>query len=580
MNKKRFTFITTLIVLALALSACATLPALSSFGKTGQNNWTINLPKAAGQVAPTATLAPAPAAGSAAPVASENAAGLLAAYEGTLENVYEQVNPSVVNIRVIVGSSAISGSQELPFGLPGQDGANPPMGQALGSGFVWDTEGHIVTNNHVVENATEIDVNFSEGTTLSAKLVGNDPSSDLAVIKVENAPAGLLKPVALADSAQLKVGQIAIAIGNPFGLNGTMTVGIISALGRSLDANGGSLVGASYQMPNIIQTDAPINPGNSGGVLVNDQGQVIGVTTAIQSSTNSSAGIGFVVPSNTVRKEVPTLIQTGQFEHPYLGISGTTLTPELTEAMNLNTGTRGAMVAEVVEGGPAAQAGLQPASRQATIEGQPVSVGGDVITAIDGQAIKSMDDLISYLADNTTVGQKVAITVLRDGQEKTVEVTLKARPTTNPVASALPNQGNQENPFGNLPGFGQGDQGNQGQQPANRARLGISGLSLTPEIAQAMNLPQNTQGVLVMQIQPGSGAEKAGLRAGSNSFNLNGETLLIGGDVITAVEGTPVTGINELVSLLAQNEPGQVVSLSIPRDGKTQQVEVTLGSAN
>jgi S1-C subfamily serine protease len=343
-----------------------------------------------------------------------------------------------------------------------------------------------------------------------------------------------------------------------------MTVGIISALERSISASNTSIIGAGYSIPNIIQTDAPINPGNSGGVLVNQQGQVIGVTAAIQSPSGSNAGIGFVIPANTVRAEVPTLIKTGRFDHPYLGISGTTLTNDLANAMKLKAGTRGALVEDVVNGGPAEQAGLQASNRQVTINGQPVTVGGDVIIAINGQAINSMDELIAYLGDNTKVGEKVSITVLRNGQENAVDVTLQARPETPPVTSVLPNQG-------------QGDQGQQGPQFPNRARLGISGVDLTSEIAQAMKLPGDQQGVLVEQVQPGSAAEKAGLRAGSTPFDLNGQSILIGGDVITALDSTAVAGVNDLTGLLAQDGPGQVVLLSILRDGKPQQVQVTLG---
>jgi S1-C subfamily serine protease len=271
-----------------------------------------------------------------------------------------------------------------------------------------------------------------------------------------------------------------------------------------------------------------------------------------------------VIPANTVRAEVPTLIKTGRFDHPYLGISGTTLTNDLANAMKLKAGTRGALVEDVVNGGPADQAGLQASNRQVTINGQPVTVGGDVIIAINGQAINSMDELIAYLGDNTKVGEKVSITVLRNGQENAVDVTLQARPETPPVTSVLPNQG-------------QGDQGQQGPQFPNRARLGISGVDLTSEIAQAMKLPGDQQGVLVEQVQPGSAAEKAGLRAGSTPFDLNGQSILIGGDVITALDSTAVAGVNDLTGLLAQDGPGQVVLLSILRDGKPQQVQVTLG---
>ncbi len=306
----------------------------------------------------------------------------------------------------------------------------PELNQGLGSGFIWDTDGNIVTNNHVVDSATEILVTFSDGTTVPATVVGADPYSDLAVIKVD-APAGLLKPVTIGDSNQLKVGEIAIAIGNPYGLDGTMTVGNVSALGRSLpasqvDQNGG----ASYSIPLVIQTDASVNPGNSGGVLVNDLGEVIGVTSAIESASGSSAGIGFAIPAEIVMKVVPSLISSGNYEHPYLGISGNSMTPDVAEAMNLPSDTRGALVQTVSAGGPSEKAGLQPSTTSVTISGVDGTVGGDVITAIDGQPIKNMSDIIAYLAIHTQVGQTVELTVLRDGQTKTVEVTLGSRPNS------------------------------------------------------------------------------------------------------------------------------------------------------
>lgn len=376
--------------------------------------------------------------------------GLLAAYENALTSVYENVNPSVVFISVLKdASSMLEGTfpglpEDLP-NIPGFPDLNPgtpdeenpdeqlpdqnPFAGGLGSGFVWDSEGHIVTNNHVVEGATKIEVTFADGTSLPATLVGADPYSDLAVIQVEGA-GDLLMPVTMGDSDLVKVGELAIAIGNPYGLSNTMTVGIISALGRSIPAGEMSMFTGNprFTIPEIIQTDAPINPGNSGGVLLNDQGEVIGVTTAIESSSGSNAGIGFVVPSNTVQKVVPTLINDGGFKHPYLGISGSTLGREIAEAMNLDANTKGALVGEVVEDGPAAEAGLIGSNDETTINGQSIPVGGDVIIAINGDKIKSMDDLIAYLLGKTSVGETVTLTILRDGSQIEVEVTLGERP--------------------------------------------------------------------------------------------------------------------------------------------------------
>jgi 2-alkenal reductase len=375
--------------------------------------------------------------------------GLLAAYENALTSVYENVNPSVVFISVLKDAS---GMQQftipgLPEDLPNLPELNPdnpddqnpdsenpfgemnPFAGGLGSGFVWDSEGHIVTNNHVVSDATKIEVTFADGTSLPATLVGADPYSDLAVIKVE-ADGDFLKPVSMGDSEIIKVGELAIAIGNPYGLANTMTVGIVSALGRSIPAGEMSQFTGNPQftIPDIIQTDAPINPGNSGGVLVNDQGEVIGVTTAIESSSGSNAGIGFVVPSATVKKVVPTLIEDGGYKHPYLGISGSTLTREIATAMNLDANTHGALIGEVVENGPAGDADLRGSSDETEINGMTVPVGGDVITAINGETIKSMDDLIAYLLGKNKVGETVTLTILRDGKQMDVQVTLGERP--------------------------------------------------------------------------------------------------------------------------------------------------------
>lgn len=333
----------------------------------------------------------------------------------TFQQIYQNVNPSVVNIQVtedMGGFGAASGQ---------------------GSGFVWDTEGHIVTNNHVVENASSITVTFADGTILDAELVGADPESDLAVIKVD--PGAVeLRPVTLADSRAVQVGDLVIAIGNPYGLSGTMTQGIISALSRSLTVEDSSSfpnssVTGSYAIPDIIQTDAAINPGNSGGVLVDVDGQVVGVTAAIQSTSGSYAGIGFVIPAHIVQRVVPVLIKDGAYEHPRLGISGTTLTPAIARKVGLDESLRGALVITVTPRGPAAKAGLQGSTEQRSRSGQSTLVSaGDVITAIDGQSIQSFDELASYLFNYTEVGQTVQLTILRDDKEMTLPVTLAALP--------------------------------------------------------------------------------------------------------------------------------------------------------
>jgi serine protease Do len=561
MNKRSFTISLTTIISVLVLSACGTI----SFGygnKTGapvqaSNSLpaaTVALPAQAGvsssntqtqPVAAPVTAQPTPAAVAVpAPVQNE----LLAAYEGALETIYAQVSPSVVSIQVVESASA-SGSGS-PFGGSG-------VSQALGSGFVYDAQGHIITNNHVVSGATSIEVTFSDGTTVPAKVVGTDPYSDLAVIQV-SAPANLLHPVTMADSNLVKVGELVVAIGNPFGLSNTMTSGIVSALGRSLPATDGNTTGPTYSIPDIIQTDAPINPGNSGGVLLNDLGQVVGVTAAIESSSNSSSGIGFVIPSNIVQRVAPDLIKTGTHAHPYLGISATSLDPDLAKAMGLNSIQQGAMVADVTAGGPADKAGLKGSTQPATIAGQSVNVGGDVITAIDGQPVKSIDDVIAYLENNTQVGQKVTLTILRGGKEQTLTVTLGERPAQS---SSQPST--LTNPSTN---------------PSGSPYFGISVVALDSVINQAMNLPANQKGLLIEQVQPNGPADQAGLQAGTNTIDDNGNQVLVGGDVIVAINNQAVTSETAIQQFLSQAQPGQRVTLTIIRNGTQQQVRVRLGS--
>lgn len=343
---------------------------------------------------------------------------VLGALQEALATVYTEVNPSVVSIRVIQQRSG----SDLPF-LPLPEDSLQPYTRGSGSGFVWDTAGHIVTNYHVIEGASKINVGFADGTVVPATVVGTDRYSDLAVLQVER-PASQLKPVRLAQQ-EVQVGQLSIAIGNPFGLQNTMTVGFISALGRSLPV--GEL-GSRYSIPDIIQTDAPINPGNSGGVLVNERGEVIGVTTAIISPVQASVGIGFAIPTAIVQRVVPVLIEKGTYTHPWIGISGTSLTPELAEAMGLPAEQRGALVIEVVSGGPAERAGLRGSTRRVTIDGQTMTVGGDVIIALDDNPVRSFEDLVAVLSRHTRPGQRVRLTVLRDGKTTEIPLTLGERP--------------------------------------------------------------------------------------------------------------------------------------------------------
>lgn len=329
--------------------------------------------------------------------------------EELLTRMYEQVSPLVVHIRI---------TQQVS-GLSGFTGDLYQHGE--GSGFVWDTEGHIVTNDHVVEDATTVEVHFLDGTILEADVIGTDPQSDIAVIKVDPTQV-TLRPVTLGDSDQVKVGQLAVAIGNPFGQTWTMTRGIVSAVGRVIQS------GLSrFSIPEVIQTDAAINPGNSGGPLLNSRGEVIGMNTMIISQSGTSAGIGFAIPSNIIARVVPALISKGSYAYPWLGITGRDILPQDVKALNLPM-RQGALVLEVMAGSPADKAGLRGSERVIRVQGEELATGGDVIIAIDDTPVRGMDQLISYLVRKTQPGQQVTLTIIREGKEKKVAVTLAERP--------------------------------------------------------------------------------------------------------------------------------------------------------
>lgn len=326
-----------------------------------------------------------------------------------LVNLYERVNPAVVYIEVQVGED-----EELA-----------PVGS--GSGFVLDTGGHIVTNNHVIEQADSLRVAFADGTSVAGQVIGQDPYSDLAVIKVDTA-LERLSPLTLGDSDALAVGQRVIAIGNPFGLEGTLTTGVISALGRTLPSQI-LQAGGSFSNPEIIQTDAAINPGNSGGPLLDTRGRVVGVNTAIRTNLGVNSGVGFAVPVNTLKRIVPQLIEEGKYDYPYLGIvsrSGLSLA-EVAEPLSLPV-ERGVLVLEVTPNTAAAEAGLRGGDREVEVNGHPIQAGGDIITAIDGYQLSNFDDLVAYLVSKTEVGQTVELTIIRDGEKMEIPVTLGERP--------------------------------------------------------------------------------------------------------------------------------------------------------
>ncbi len=326
--------------------------------------------------------------------------------EQVLIDLYARVNPAVVNITV----------------FQTQQGALLPLGQ--GSGFVFDSSGHVVTNAHVVHGSEQVEVTFADSTVRSAQLLGEDLNSDLAVLMVEDVPTGI-DPLPLGDMESLAVGQSVVAIGNPFGLDGTLTRGIISSLGRSIPAL------TPFTIPQAIQTDAAINPGNSGGPLLNLSGEVIGVNAQIETggTTRSNLGIGFAIPVSIIRLVVPDLIEKGQHDWAWLGVRGGSLNPPLIKAMDLPV-DKGAYIAEVISGGPSSKAGLRGANREAVVDGRPLEVGGDVITAIDGQPVSTFDDLLIYIALESAPGQEVTLSVLREGEALEIQVTLEGRPET------------------------------------------------------------------------------------------------------------------------------------------------------
>lgn len=332
----------------------------------------------------------------------------IAAYQDTLIGLYEKAAPGVVSIRVLTQA-----------------------GEALGSGFVYDTEGRIITNYHVVEGFSDFEVDFPSGIKVRGTIQGTDLDSDLAVIKV-NVPADQLFPLPLGDSEQVKVGQAVVAIGNPFGLSSSMTTGIVSAIGRTLPSMHTAPGGGNFTAGDIIQTDTAINPGNSGGPLLNLAGEVIGVNRAIRTESFSTSGepvnsgIGFAVSVNTVKRVVPSLIEKGSFDYPYLGISSfDEITLTLQEALDLPQAT-GAYVSEVTANSPAERAGLIGGSEQSDLPN--ILKGGDLITAVDGHEVRSFAEMLSYLINYRSPGDTVTMTFLRSGQQMEVQLTLERRP--------------------------------------------------------------------------------------------------------------------------------------------------------
>lgn len=333
-----------------------------------------------------------------------------------LNDVFNKVKDSVVQI------STEYQDPNFPPGLYDSTGSNPfPV--KFGSGFIYDKSGVIITNYHVVSSATNIIVTFNNGNSYTAKVVGVDPYGDISILKLDNPRGEKLVPVTLSNSSNLKVGDPVLAIGNPYGLDNTLTFGIVSQIGRLLPNSD-----LGYSIPNVIQTDAAINPGNSGGPLIDLNGNVVGMNTAIFSNTGAYTGVGFAIPSNDIVRIIPSLIQSGTYQHPWLGISGSKLTPTLAEVFGLAHNYKGVLIEDVVPNGPADKAGLKGMLIQGNRYGQQQIIDKDIIIEIDGNPVYRIDDIISYLDIKKKVGDKITLTVNRNGQIIDLVATLDARP--------------------------------------------------------------------------------------------------------------------------------------------------------
>jgi serine protease Do len=492
-----------------------------------------------------------------------------------------------------------------------------PLNSGLGSGFVYDNDGHIITNYHVValaslsgessnnisssNNNTEIIVTFNDGSVYNARVVGSDRFSDIAVLSVENISKSKLVPLTFGNSSQAEIGEQVVAIGNPFGLSGTLTVGVVSGLGRIIpslpddqqeqeqqqqqpppllpenpfgdqfpdipglpfqqpplipDQQQQERSGA-FSIPDIIQTDAAVNPGNSGGPLLNMEGQVIGMNTAIFSETGVYAGIGFAIPSNTITKIVPSLVTAGSYQHPWLGLIGADITPDIAKALGLSLDeAKGFLVIGVNEGSPADKAGIRGGDRITNVNGREIRLGGDIVLKIDNKDVRKIEDILTYLEGQKHVGDTVQLTIVRDGKTQTVNATLTPRQGNNQSQQLQP-------------------QSEQQQRPS----LGILGTNLTPAIAKAMNITQPT-GFLVVDIIAEGPADKAGIRGGYVISNINGSEMELGGDVILKIDNKTVNTIDDVLSYLDTKKVNDTVQLTILREGKVENLPVQLGPSS
>ena len=324
--------------------------------------------------------------------------GVGKSYDYSLIDIFEKSEESVVQVNVLRGESE----------------------GGMGSGFVYSEDGYVITNHHVVKDAQKVTVTFLDGEAYIGDVIGRDQDLDIAVVKVSPSNT-YLQPIKIGDSSKLKVGERIVAIGNPFGLSGSMTSGIVSQIGRLLPQESG------YSIPDVIQTDAAINPGNSGGPLINMKGEVVGINTAIQSATGEFSGIGFAVPSNTVKKVVPVLIEKGEFRHPWMGISGTDVDPELAEVRELKS-SKGFLVVSVIEGSPAEQAGLIGVTETKEINGREFALDGDIILLIDGKTVRKISDILVHLQREKSIGDEMILSVNRNGEMLELTMVLEERP--------------------------------------------------------------------------------------------------------------------------------------------------------
>ena len=462
----------------------------------------------------------------------------------TLPKIFNKTENSVVQI---TSSSPTSNSLVI------RNGEQIPQNNvALASGFVYDQDGHIITNNHVISDPNSVEVTFVDGDSYSAKVIGKDPYSDIAVLQItDDGFQKHIPPLKAANSSALQVGEQVIAIGNPFGLSGTLTSGVVSQMGRVLpnDITG-------YSISNIIQTDAAINPGNSGGPLLNNRGELVGMNTAIFSNTGVYAGVGFAIPSNMVQKVASSLLKNGSYEHPYMGISGITLSPEISNATHMND-TKGILVVDITADSPADKAGLRGGDVLTSVDGHDIRLGGDVIVAVDNQSVRAMEDLLSYLEEQKVVGDNIDLSVVRDGKTQHIDMILAARPTQGAEAKLQPNQG--------------------ADQKQQRPALGINGINMTPELAERMNLTESQKGFLLEDIISGGPADIAVIKGGYKVANINGSDFNLGGDIVVGIDEIDVNTLKDIQSYLDSKKVGDTVQIQVIRDGQQITVPLTLG---